>query len=638
MPDKPQTRNILTAISLLILMSILVFWPGTSGDFILDDSFNLSPMQKNGGVHNLDTLRAFVFEGISGPTGRPVSLLSFLVDGQTWPTDPFPFKRTNILIHTFNGILIFAIIYKLLQIIGRTSSSATTIAFLCAAIWTLHPLQTSTVLYVIQRMTELVALFTLIGIWCYLHGRQMLLSSPGPGYLWMSTGVVIFGVLATLSKENGILLPLYILVIEFTLLQSTPRPKHWRYWAIPLLVMPVIFLLIYLGYVTENHAIKFAHRDFSLYERLLTEPRVLLDYIGKIIFPMQSPELFFDDFQISRSLLSPLTTILALASLLAALIASIAYRKSFPVLSFAVLWFLAGHLLESTVLPLEIYFEHRNYLPMLGFALAFCFYTEKITTNNKKLFIAAGTIVISLLASTTWLHSNTWGNNSRLIAETANSHPNSLRAQVAQTRELFRLGDDKAMAQLEKTKERFPQSLGIATVYVDALCQQGLLTKDHFMNLYKNSSTLQLDSYLGTSLPNLAKKVITEDCIQITPKGMIALINKISENHTAEINQQKKIKFLLLKSELYIKDHNLKGALKSLDQALQIKPSITIILRQAELLANANVLNAALGQLSLATAIDKMRSPLLPSRQNEIDNLRSKIETKMKLLSEKKLK
>ena len=638
MQDKPLKTNILTAISLLMLMSILAFWPGTSGDFILDDSFNLSPMQKYGGVYNLDTLRFFIFEGISGPTGRPISLLSFLVDGQTWPTEPFSFKRTNILIHTFNGILIFAVIYKLLQIIGRTGSSATIIAFLCAAIWTLHPLQTSTVLYVIQRMTELVALFTLIGIWCYLHGRQKLLSSPGPSYLWMSTGVVIFGLLATLSKENGILLPLYILVIEFTLLHSIPRPKHWRYWAIPLLVMPIIVLLIYLGYVTENHLTKFSQRDFSLYERLLTEPRVLLDYIGKIIFPMQSPELFFDDFQISRSLLSPVTTILALASLLAALIASIAYRKSFPVLSFAVLWFLAGHLLESTVLPLEIYFEHRNYLPMLGFILAFCFYAEKITARNKRLFITAGAIVISSLAIITWLHSNTWGNNSQLIEETANSHPNSLRAQVAQTRELFRLDDDNAMAQLEKTKERFPQSLGIATVYVDALCQQGLLTKDHFMRLYKNSSTLDIDSYLGTSLSNLAKKVITEDCMQITPKGMIALIDKISENDTTQTNQQKQIKFLLLKSELYIKDQNLKGALKSLDQALQIKPTLTIILRQAELLANANILNAALGQLSLATAIDRMRSPLLPSRKNEIDDLRSKIETKIKLLSERNQK
>ncbi len=635
MPIKLETKFQLAAITLLALMSILAFWPGTTGGFILDDSFNLAAMQKYGSVHNLDTLRFFIFEGISGPTGRPVSLLSFLFDGQSWPAEPFSFKRTNILIHSLNSILIFVIICKLFQIVGNKQSSAIITAFLCAGIWALHPLHISTVLYVIQRMTELVALFTLIGIWCYLHGRQKLLTSPGPGYLWMSVGVIVFGLLATLSKENGVLLPLYILVIEFTLLHSTPRPQHWRYWAIPILVAPVIVLLLYLGYMTNDHISMFSHRDFGLYERLLSQPRVLLDYVAKIIFPAHTPALFFDNFQISKSLLSPASTLLSLITLIAALIASLILRKRLPVLSFAVLWFLAGHLLESSVLPLEIYFEHRSYLPMLGIILAICFYAEKLTASNRKLLIVGGTTIMASLAVITWQHSNTWGNNTQLIAEISKNQPNSLRAQIVQTKELFRLGDDKALAQLEKTKQHFPESLGVATVYVDSLCQLGILTKDKFMDLYKNSSSLRPDSYLGVSLPNLTRKVITEDCQQITAKGMIALIDKILENDTSISNQLVKNKLLLLKSELYIKDRNLKGALRSLDEALEMKPTLAIVLRKAELLINANVLNAAAGQLSLAEAIDNLRSPLLPSRQKEVDNLRLKLEARKKFLASK---
>jgi len=633
MPIKPETKIQLAAITLLAMISILAFWPGTTGGFILDDSFNLGAMQKYGGVTDLNTLRFFIFEGMSGLTGRPVSLLSFLLDGQSWPAEPFSFKRTNILIHSLNSILVFVIICKLFQITGRKQSSAIIIAFLCAGIWALHPLHISTVLYVIQRMTELVALFTLIGIWCYLHGRQKLLTSPGPSYLWMSAGVIVFGLLATLSKENGILLPLYILVIEFTLLRSTPRPQHWRYWAIPILVAPVIVLLLYLGYSADNHVIKYSLRDFNLYERLLSQPRILLDYIGKIIFPIHTPALFFDNFQISKSLLSPATTLLSLITLFAALIASLILRKRLPVLSFAVLWFLAGHLLESSVLALEMYFEHRSYLPMLGIILAISFYAEKLTASNRKLLMTGGTLIMATLAVITWQHSNTWGNNTQLIAETAKNQPYSLRAQIAQTKELFRLGDDTAMAQLEKTKQQFPESLGIATVYVDTLCQLGVLTKDNFMDLYKNSSSLHPDSYLGASLPNLARKVITEDCQQITAKGMIALIDKILENDTSISNQLVVNKLMLLKSELYIKDRNLKGALRSLDQALEIKPTLAIVLRKAELLINANVLNAVPSQLSLAEAIDKLRSPLLPSRQKEIDKLRLKLETKKEFLS-----
>lgn len=633
MPIKPEKLIQFTAILLITMMSILAFWPGTSGGFILDDSFNLSAMQKYGGVHDFDTLRFFIFEGISGPTGRPISLLSFLLDSQTWPAEPFSFKRTNILIHCLNSILIFTVIYKIFQMIGRKQSSAVIIAFLCASIWALHPLHISTVLYVIQRMTELVALFTLIGIWCYLHGRQKLLSSPGPGYLWMSVAVIIFGLLATLSKENGVLLPLYILVIEFTLLRSIPRPDHWRYWAIPILVAPVIVLLLYLGYSANNHLINYSLRDFNLYERLLSQPRVLLDYVGKIIFPAHTPALFFDNFQISKSLLSPVTSLLSLITLVSALIASLALRNRLPVLSFAVLWFLAGHLLESSVLPLEMYFEHRSYLPMLGIILAISFYAEKLTVHNRKLLAAGGVVIITSLAVTTWQHSNVWGNNTQLIAEIAKNQPNSLRAQIAHTKELFRLGDSQALAQLEKTKQQFPDSLGIATVYVDSLCQLGVLTKKKFMELYKNSASLRPDSYLGASLPNLARKVITEDCQQITAKGMIALIDKILQNEKSISNQLVQTKLILLKSDLYIKDRNLKGALRSLDQALEIKPTLAITLRKAELLINANVLNAAAGQLSLAEAIDKLRSPLLPSRQQEIDKLRQKLEAKKEFLS-----
>jgi len=633
MPNRLEKIIQITAIPLLAMMSILAFWPGTTGGFILDDSFNLSAMQKYGGVHNLDTLRFFIFEGISGPTGRPISLLSFLLDGQSWPADPFSFKRTNILIHSLNSILIFAVIYKLFQMIGRKESTAIIIAFLCAGIWALHPLHISTVLYVIQRMTELVALFTLIGIWCYLYGRQKLPSSPGPGYLWMSVAVIIFGLLATLSKENGVLLPLYILVIEFTLLRSVPRPQHWRYWAIPILVAPVIALLLYLGYSADNHLIKYSLRDFNLYERLLSQPRVLWDYVAKIIFPAHTPALFFDDFQVSKSLLSPATTLLSLITLIAILFASLILRKRLPVLSFAVLWFLAGHLLESSVLPLEMYFEHRSYLPMLGIILAISFYAEKLTARNRKLLIIGGAVVITSLAVTTWQHSNTWGNNTQLIAKIAKNQPDSLRAQIIQTKELFRLGDDSALAQLEKTKQQFPESLGIATVYVDSLCQLGVLTKNKFMELYKSSSSLRPDSYLGASLPNLASKVITEDCQQITAKGMIALIDQILNSDASISNQLVQTKLMLLKSELYIKDRNLKGALRSLDQALEIKPTLAVVLRKAELLINANVLNAAAGQLSLAKAIDKMRSPLLPSRQKEIDKLWSKLDARKAFLS-----
>ena len=113
-------KQLFAACALLALLTLLAYWPGTAGEFIFDDELNLSSLQKYGGVHDLNTLRLFVFEGISGPTGRPLSLLSFVMDGQTWPTNPFPFKLSNILIHIINALLIFVVVLKLFQMLGNS--------------------------------------------------------------------------------------------------------------------------------------------------------------------------------------------------------------------------------------------------------------------------------------------------------------------------------------------------------------------------------------------------------------------------------------------------------------------------------------------------------------------------------------
>ena len=235
MQNQPQPAlRAFCFLTILISLTLVLYWPGISGHFLLDDATNLESLQLNNGVDSFDDARTFIFGGISSSLGRPVSLASFLINAQNWPADPEPFKYTNILLHVLNTVLLFGFIYKLFQLLGRQTNQSLTIAFCGSLIWAIHPLQISTVLYVIQRMTELAALFIFAGLLCYIKGRQKYADNTGNGFGWMTTGVVIMGALATLSKENGFLLPLLILVTESTLLNHIPRPKYWRYWAIPL--------------------------------------------------------------------------------------------------------------------------------------------------------------------------------------------------------------------------------------------------------------------------------------------------------------------------------------------------------------------------------------------------------------------
>lgn len=90
----------LAVLAVSLLLVFVLYWPGIqSGGFYLDDHGNLSVLGQLGGVDSWESLSAYLHSGVSGVTGRPLSLLSFLVDGRDWPTDAQPFLRTNPLSH-----------------------------------------------------------------------------------------------------------------------------------------------------------------------------------------------------------------------------------------------------------------------------------------------------------------------------------------------------------------------------------------------------------------------------------------------------------------------------------------------------------------------------------------------------------
>ena len=626
---KQLTCRALLFLFVLIAAPIIAFWPGTSGDFLVDDFANLKPMQSYGGVTSLETVKAFVFSGFSGPTGRPIPLASFLIDAQSWPAHPYSFKRTNILLHTLNGVILFAVLFKLLQVMGRRDSSALNIAFLASIIWLVHPFNTSTVLYIIQRMTELSALFTLMGIWCYLHGRQMLFKTPGPAYLWMSSGIVVFGLLATFSKENGILLPLYIAVIEFTLLRSLPKPKYWFHWSIPMIAGPIALLLGYMALQTLNHAASFSIRDFTLYERLLTEPRVLLGYLGNIVFPINTPTLNADDFIVSKGLLTPINTLPSILIVNALIVLGIIYRKRYPLLAFAALWFMAGHLLESTVMSLEIYFQHRNYLPMIGPILALAWYLEQRLASKRKQVIIGASLLISALSITTWNYSQTWGDHSRLIAAWAKEQPRSVRAQVLYSLQAIRDVDySESLKVYNEVKKNLPDTLGMDILYTDIVCVNNQLTPEWFNTLLHRAANTNIDQYVQQSLNQLTSSVFNQHCKQLSLKGLQTLVDTLLANTVTAPLERRDATLQMLKAEIYLKQNLPLEALQAIDEVFRTNPSTNLALKQAYLLAQGKQYDAALIQLNKAEAMDRLRKKLMPSRMGEINALRKQINDK----------
>lgn len=428
----------------VLAVAAACYLPGLTGSFIFDDGVNIiaNPWLRIGNL-SLPALWQAAHSGNAGPLMRPLSMMSFALEYYAAGMDAYHFKLINLGIHLLNGLLIFVFSRLLLSLHHKVhcpdpdAAHHFWVPLAVAAIWLLHPFNLTGVLYVVQRMTSLSALFVLSGLIVYLRGRARLLRGDNYGFAAIAASFLVFTPLATLSKENGALLPLLALLMEATLLrwhtaQQASR-KHLAWLVGAAAIIPVIAGTGYLLWHPDLIGNGYLLRGFSLWQRLMTEARVLWFYLWMIVLPnMSQMGLHHDDFLVSRSLLSPLTTLPAIFGLALLVGAGIAVRKKHPLLTFGMAFFLLGQLLESTIIPLEIAFEHRNYLPMLGILLPLTYYalSPQYHPASVKLRRLAFLALLCLFAGLTALRSAQWGDPLLMRTLEVQRHPRSIRANT----------------------------------------------------------------------------------------------------------------------------------------------------------------------------------------------------------------
>ncbi len=422
---------------LLLLAALVIttasYWPGLQGGFLFDDTINLEDLRNYGGVTDWESFKSFTLGGWSGPSGRPLSLMSFLLNDNTWPSQAAWFKPTNLGFHLLCGLFLAWTTLLVLRFYGIEEGRAEWFAVFSASCWLLHPFLVSTTLYVIQRMAQLAALFVFAGMVGYLHGRQMLPKRPRAAYLWMAGSLTIGTLLAVLSKENGVLLPMLVGVIEFCAPNSGRTTRPMLGFRAVFIWLPTLIVIGYLASHINFSPELWPNRNFNQIERLLSEPRIVWDYLGNLYMPrIEGQGLYRDDFVISRDLLTPATTLPALLGLLGLFGVAILQRRRWPLFSLAVLFFLVGHLLESTLLGLELYFEHRNYLPAAFLFLPIASGLDILGQRTRmSIPMVLGLLIVSLLAFMTWKRAQLWADTERLELYWATTAINSPRAQNA---------------------------------------------------------------------------------------------------------------------------------------------------------------------------------------------------------------
>ena len=351
-----------------VLLLFLINWIAYSNSFKTGWHFDDGPnIIGNPDIQISDLSWKSLLQAASTSPGgkRPISYLSFAANYYVWGEDAFSFHVVNFLIHILNALLVFRVFSTLLLKANpqRETHQVWLLSSLAAALWSVNPIQTQPVLYVVQRMTLLAALFSLLSFYWYVQWRA------GTRPRWYSLLSLAAWLLAVGSKENAFLLPLSFLVYEW--LFTDRKLLRLRNLAVGITASACLVGFTIARYdLVKKIETDYSGREFTMKERLLTQPRIVAFHLSQLVVPLPTRLALRHEVEKSTSWIAPPTTILSILFLGALFWMAFVLRRKQPLVCFGISWFFANLLVESTFLPLEMIYEHRIYLPSVGLFLA----------------------------------------------------------------------------------------------------------------------------------------------------------------------------------------------------------------------------------------------------------------------------
>jgi tetratricopeptide (TPR) repeat protein len=361
----------------------------------------------------------------------------------------------NILIHLVNSVLVYTLVLLTFKTpyfssyhetkTGFKTTNQTFIALFAALLFVSHPIQTQAVTYITQRFASLAALFYLLALVLYIKAR---LSVSRAGMITLYITSVTSAICAMLSKENSLTLPAVIVLYEFMFFGGAFRRRVL--WLIPyvatMLIAPLAFLVA-KSLLGQAGGVDSALHEFSgsmtRWDYLFTQFRVVVTYIRLLFFPVN--QNFDYDFPISHTLLDLPVLLSFVFLLLLFLSAAILFfiskrevleqRHELRIISFGILWFFITISVESSIIPLSnVIFEHRVYLPSVGFFIALVTFILLVARRMKALFPAPERAVVILLTAVVLIFSgvayarnNLWTDRVRLWEDIVKKSPQKVR-------------------------------------------------------------------------------------------------------------------------------------------------------------------------------------------------------------------
>ena len=354
----------------LALLVILIYANTLGSPFVFDSRSNIesNPHIRISKI-TLNDLAKAAFK--SPAKQRPLPNISFALNYYLHGYNVVGFHVVNILIHISTGFLLYLFVKTTFCTPALRSryGNYMWISFFTAAVWMVHPLQTQSVSYIVQRMNSLATMFYILSILLYARFR---LSRQQRKKWWLFSGCILAGIMALASKQTAATLPVFIIAYEWYFFRDLDL--KWLKNHIPLLtgclLLAAVIVLALLGSDPLDRILgEYKGRDFTPIQRLLTESRVVIFYLSQLLWPHPSRLNLDHNFPLSNSLLDPMTTFFSILTLAALIGLAVVTARKQRLLSFCIMWFFGNLVIESSIVALEIIFEHRVYLPSMTFSL-----------------------------------------------------------------------------------------------------------------------------------------------------------------------------------------------------------------------------------------------------------------------------
>ena len=435
-----KTTSALGALVFLFFLTLIIYSNTFNAAWHLDDYQNIIQNPHFHKIENLsvETLWQSLHSPVNQKVSRPIAMLSFAFNYYFGANQVIGYHIVNLSIHVLTAFFLYLTLLNLFyapNLKTKYLNNSGFTALLAAVIWAIHPIQTQAVTYIIQRMAAMAAMFYILSIYCYLKARLSLFKRRQ--FIYYFCCVVSF-LLSIGSKENAATLPIAFCLIEVLFFQDL-TDKRTRKICIAGLIGATIIILVggVSLFLNGNIASLFkgsSFRSFSPIERLMTEARVIVFYLSQIFYPVISRYSIEHDIVVSTSFFTPWTTLPAVAIVLSLIGIGLSQMLKRPILSFAILFFFLNHLIESTIIPLELVFEHRNYLPSLflfpPLAVAVNWLIDYYLLRNKHfgyVLVSFVTVLFILLGAGTYIRNRTWATERSLWEDAAKKAPGANR-------------------------------------------------------------------------------------------------------------------------------------------------------------------------------------------------------------------